>query len=115
MPMLYVGRLERPMTRIFHAVRTEDGQRRYAEVGGEAKLPRFFMEEPCEVCGELEAECHLCEGYATHFLEVERGTFYLCSAHSFLAHAWEAGGFGEYAMYAPTVDCRCDPWRHGSP
>lgn len=103
------------MTRVFQAVRTEEGQLHYFELGGEGVLPRFVMDEPCEVCGELEAECHLCQRYATHFLEVERGTFYLCSVHSFLAHAWEEGGFGEYGAYARTVECRCDPWRYGSP
>ncbi len=81
----------------------------------EGTLPQFVLNEPCQDCGEWEAECHLCPRYATHFLEVERGTFYLCTHHSFLAEAWEEAGFGEVGIYAPTVGCRCDAWRWGSP
>lgn len=78
-------------------------------------LPRFLKSESCPTCGEHLAACHICTELATHFLEIERGTLYLCSRHSALAHAWEEAGFGEYGAYAPTVDCECDPWRFGSP
>lgn len=78
-------------------------------------LPRFLHGHICPACGEHLAACHLCAELATHFLEIDRGTLYLCSSHSALAHAWEDAGFGEYGAYAPTVDCECDPWRFGSP
>lgn len=94
------------------AVQPEDDR---PEPIGRVELPQFFRDEPCEECGQLEAECHLCHAHATHFVEIPRGTFYLCQEHSVLARRWEQAGFGEWGAYAPTVDCECDPWRWGSP
>lgn len=91
---------------------TGDG---YTERVLRAELPRFFRDDACEECGQREAECHLCHEYASHFVETQRGTLYLCQEHSLLARAWEQAGFGEWGAYAPTVDCVCDPWPWGSP
>lgn len=95
------------------------GEQMVLEIDGKEEdgvpLPRFLDSTGCPTCGEELAACHLCTNPATHFFDIDRGTLYLCSGHSALAHAWEELGFGEYGAYAPTVDCECDPWRLGSP
>lgn len=104
------------MTRVHVRFKDGDGEcLGWVRLPLDPRLPRFYLHPRCKECGHLEAECHLCNSFASHWIEAARGELYLCPAHSFLAHAWEAEGFGEWVAYAPTVDCVCDPWRCGSP
>lgn len=90
----------------------------YEQLAGDfGVLPAFFFPDPCEECGEKEAQCTFCKRAAYKFVETERMEVYVCDRHESIVveetQGAERSRFdgSEVVMYCPTPDCTCDPWQ----